>query len=209
MQKTAPTPSQGVVSRTGPRRSESIRLAVINAADDLLVERGFTALTIESIAGRAGVAKQTIYRWWKSKVDILVEALDDDARDALRWEPGTGDARQDLEAHLLRVAAFLEEPAGRVLHALLSHAQLDAEEAERFGQGFLAAQRERDVEGLREILYCDLGHRVDRVTAERFLDVLFGPLHYRRLTFRESADVELVRATVRLVHELAVESARP
>lgn len=52
---------------------------VLHAADDLLVERGFGGVTIEGIAARAGVAKQTIYRWWSSKVDILLDTLIDDA----------------------------------------------------------------------------------------------------------------------------------
>ncbi len=54
-------------------------MAVLEAADDLLVERGFASVTIEGIAARAGVAKQTIYRWWPSKIDILFDALAADA----------------------------------------------------------------------------------------------------------------------------------
>ncbi|MBV8136245.1 MAG: helix-turn-helix transcriptional regulator, partial [Deltaproteobacteria bacterium] len=44
-------------------RSEEARQAVLEAADNLLVEVGFAAVTIEGIAARAGVGKQTIYRW--------------------------------------------------------------------------------------------------------------------------------------------------
>jgi AcrR family transcriptional regulator len=43
-------------------RSEEARMAVLAAADDLLVERGFAGVTMEGIAARATVAKQTIYR---------------------------------------------------------------------------------------------------------------------------------------------------
>jgi hypothetical protein len=43
-------------------RSEQARIAVLQAADALLVERGFAGLTVEGIAATAGVAKQTIYR---------------------------------------------------------------------------------------------------------------------------------------------------
>jgi AcrR family transcriptional regulator len=60
-------------------RSQAARMAVLEAADDLLVEFGFSGLTIEGIAIRAGVAKQTIYRWWTSKTDILLESLAVDA----------------------------------------------------------------------------------------------------------------------------------
>jgi AcrR family transcriptional regulator len=37
------------------------RLAILEAGDDLLVERGFAGVTIEGVAARAGVAKQTIF----------------------------------------------------------------------------------------------------------------------------------------------------
>src|SRR5580658_4901747 len=47
-------------------RSEAAREAVLEAADDLLAEIGFAAVTMEGIAARAGVGKQTIYRWWPS-----------------------------------------------------------------------------------------------------------------------------------------------
>jgi len=43
-------------------RSEAARIAILEAADDLLVERGYAGVTIEGIAARAGVAKQEIGR---------------------------------------------------------------------------------------------------------------------------------------------------
>jgi AcrR family transcriptional regulator len=64
-------------------RSEEARLSVLEAADDLLVEKGFAQLTIEGIAQRAGVAKQTIYRWWSSKTEILLDAFLADAAEDL------------------------------------------------------------------------------------------------------------------------------
>ena len=56
---------------------------MLEAADGLLVERGFAGVTIEGIAAAAGVAKQTIYRWWTSKTGILLDALLQDAAEHL------------------------------------------------------------------------------------------------------------------------------
>ena len=67
--------------RAPHRRDENARLAVLHAADDLLVERSFSGVTIEGIAAGAGVAKRTIYRWWPSKVAVLLDTL------ARRCEP--------------------------------------------------------------------------------------------------------------------------
>ena len=41
--------------------------AILVAAAELIAEVGYRKLSIEAIAARAGVGKQTIYRWWPSK----------------------------------------------------------------------------------------------------------------------------------------------
>ena len=56
------------------RRSERSRRAIHDAALALVAEVGYPRTTIEGIAARAGVGKQTIYRWWGSKADVLLEA---------------------------------------------------------------------------------------------------------------------------------------
>ncbi|MGW6059356.1 TetR/AcrR family transcriptional regulator [Streptomyces sp. NPDC055189] len=57
------------------RRSERSRRAIYDAALDLVSEVGYAKLTIEAIAARAGVGKQTIYRWWPSKGAVLLDAF--------------------------------------------------------------------------------------------------------------------------------------
>ena len=63
-------------------------------------------------AVRAGVAKQTVYRWWPSKVDILLETLIDDASRALAI-PDTGSAVERARVETSRrLARFLtKDPA--------------------------------------------------------------------------------------------------
>lgn len=101
-------------SRRGPdpaRRSERSRRAVLTAALDLLAETGYGELTIEAIAARAGVGKQTIYRWWPGKGAVILDALLDPA--APRADgglPDTGDIRADLSAVLRATVAELAHP---------------------------------------------------------------------------------------------------
>ncbi|HKK50271.1 MAG TPA: TetR/AcrR family transcriptional regulator [Myxococcota bacterium] len=65
----------GSPGSTGRPRSEEAHQAILEATLDLLGEVGFSALTVEGIAQRAGVGKATIYRRWSSKLPIVVEAF--------------------------------------------------------------------------------------------------------------------------------------
>ncbi len=102
--------------RAGPRRSEQARIAVLSAAAELLAEQGYEHLTIEAIARRASVGKQTIYRWWSSRGAVLAEALLEGL--VFRQElavPDTGDLRRDLTDWVDRVHAVLATDEGRAL----------------------------------------------------------------------------------------------
>lgn len=62
-------------STAGRPRSEEAHRAILDATMELLVEVGFSALTVEGVASRAGVGKATIYRRWASKLPLVVEAF--------------------------------------------------------------------------------------------------------------------------------------
>jgi AcrR family transcriptional regulator len=166
--------------RAPHRRDENARLAVLHAADDLLVERSFGGVTIEGIAARAGVAKQTIYRWWPSKVAILLDTLIDDAGSQLAV-PDTGSAVESARRYLRTLARFLtEEPAGKVLLALIGEAQHDPAMARTFHQRYLDPQRHNERAMLqRGIASGELSAGLDIDAA---LDALCGPILLRALT---------------------------
>jgi AcrR family transcriptional regulator len=176
-------------------RSEAAREAVLEAADDLLAERGFAGVTIEGIAARAGVAKQTIYRWWPSKVDVLLEAFTQDMAEHL-FPPDEGDVGTDLRAHLHRLALFLtESDPGMVLRALVGQAQHEPELATRLRTDYLSQQRERDrVPLLRAIERGELPADLD---VDLALDQLVGPIYYRVLVTGEPVPREFTDHLVR------------
>src|SRR3954468_16171811 len=86
------------------RRSQRSRRAIYDAALALVAEAGYQKTTIEGIAARAGVGKQTIYRWWPSRAAVLLEAfvdLNERAAEAVgeiaAAIPDTGDLVADLK----------------------------------------------------------------------------------------------------------------
>ncbi|MFI6661741.1 TetR/AcrR family transcriptional regulator [Streptomyces sp. NPDC050523] len=99
------------------RRSARSRRAIYDAALELVGEIGYPKTTIEGIAARAGVGKQTIYRWWGSKADVLLEAFLDLSAQAAREAgqepyaiPDTGDLAADLKAVLRVTVDQLKDP---------------------------------------------------------------------------------------------------
>ncbi|TQK27156.1 TetR/AcrR family transcriptional regulator [Arthrobacter sp. SLBN-53] len=109
----------------GRPRSESARRAILNAVDDMLVEQGYAALTMKGIAERAGVGRQTVYRWWSTKAEILNEACAQDAATELAV-PLTANSVAVVSNYLAAVVHFLTRSvAGAAYRALLGEAQHD------------------------------------------------------------------------------------
>ncbi|WP_406509989.1 TetR/AcrR family transcriptional regulator [Streptomyces sp. NBC_00212] len=174
------TSSQPRRPRSGPRRDEAARLAVLHAADDLLAEHGFGALTVEAIARRAGVAKQTIYRWWPSKVEILLDTLIEDSEKSLPvpTEQVTADS---IRGYLRGFARFLtRDPAGKVLLALIAQAQHDPDTAKSFHKRYLAPRRTQERDMLARAI--DAGEISPELGPDATMDALVGPMVYRALT---------------------------
>ncbi|MEU9475225.1 TetR/AcrR family transcriptional regulator [Streptomyces sp. NPDC048191] len=99
------------------RRSEKSRRAIYDAALALVGEVGYPKTTVEGIAARAGVGKQTIYRWWPSKAAVLLEAFFDLSAQAAQEAgqepyviPDTGDLAADLKAVLRITVDQLLDP---------------------------------------------------------------------------------------------------
>ena len=105
------TPSQPPAGRP---RSERARLAVLEAAADLLIEGGLQSATIESIAARAGVSKVTIYKWWPTRGAVAVDAYFHRYRQTIDYED-TGDVARDLAAPIRSVIDAFRSRAGPVV----------------------------------------------------------------------------------------------
>lgn len=140
---------------------------MLDATVELVGEDGYGAVTMEAIARRAGVGKQTVYRWWPSKAAIVLEALNEGAAVIAPAQP-------DLRAFLRRTVRGAARNR-RLLAGLMAEAQLDETFAPSFRDDFLA--RRRAV--LTEIL--DRDHAAD---AEALAELVFSMLWYRILAHR-------------------------
>jgi AcrR family transcriptional regulator len=182
-----PSPSEDATARprlghAPERRNQQARAAILHAADDLLAEHGFDKLTIEGIAARAGVAKQTIYRWWPSKVEVLFDTLRDDAESHLAV-PDHDSARAQLRQRLRLLTKFLQQDHGQVLLALIGEAQHDQQTAARLQQEFFSGQLAGDHTRLQRGIAS--GELPPDLPIDETLDALYGPIYYRALITRQ------------------------
>ena len=107
--------TQGATSAGRPR-SEEAHKAILDATLHLLVEVGFSAMTVEGVASRAGVGKATIYRRWPSKLPLVVEAF---GQLPGFDEADTGNLAEDLKKMLRGyLQAFNASPLSTVLPSL-------------------------------------------------------------------------------------------
>lgn len=161
----------------GRNRNEDTRRAILDAAVAELAERGYAALTVEGIAARAGAGKQTIYRWWPSKADVVLDAMLDLAA-ARIVDPDEGSLAADLTAFL--GATFRRRgDQQRALAGLMAQSVLDPVFATSFRERFVFARRA----ALRAVLdrARARGELAPDVASDLLIDVVFGVLWYRLL----------------------------
>jgi AcrR family transcriptional regulator len=186
-------------ARPGRKRSEETRLAILTAVIDLLDEIGYAGLTIEGIAARSGAGKQTIYRWWPSKADVLLDGLATKADLHVPIED-TGSYRTDLRAFLDATFGLArQELTLTTLRALMAEAQID----ERFGEHFRTAFLQRRRDALQAILdrAAARGDLPPTPSPDLVLDIVFGTLWYRVLATRAPLSKTLTNDLLRvLIH---------
>lgn len=181
----------------GRRRSVRSHQAIVAATQALLVERGYRELTIEGVAARAGVGKQTIYRWWPSRAALVLEAYLSGS-DTVIPPAGTGTTRDEVGALLGWLIAVLAEPTGgRVVAGLVGDLQHDPDLAEGFHREVVPARREAMLAALER------GRERGEIRSDADLglavDALHGAVFYRLLLSGEPLDAEFADHLARQV----------
>lgn len=165
--------------RVGRPRSAESRRAIIQSAMSILQNDGYAALNIEAIAARAGVSKQTIYRWWSSAAFIVLEALLADMPPQETIAPDTGSLKNDLLELVRPTVRALSQRRGPVFKALIAEAQADGRFAEALRNSLMAAHREMVHAVVRRAKL--RGEVVFDADEDLAADMVFGPILFRLL----------------------------
>ncbi|URM91596.1 TetR/AcrR family transcriptional regulator [Streptomyces sp. MRC013] len=166
------------------RRSQRSRRAVFDAALALVGEAGYARTTVEGIAARAGVGKQTIYRWWPSKAAVLLDAFLDltggAGAEGAGGLPDTGDLAADLKAVLRATVDELGDPRFEApTRALTAAGVVDPELGARFVERLLEPQLRLYAERLTAAR--EAGQVRPEIDLRIALELFVGPLTHRWL----------------------------
>ena len=162
-------------------RTERSRRAILDATRELLGKEGDVgSLTVEAVAARSGVAKTTIYRRWRDKWELALDAIMIDMLPGFTDPVDVGDTRKELITFVDSVAGiWSSRPYGPAMQALVSEIATQPELAREY--------RERVVEPRREQLAPVIERGIQRGDLRPDSDVrlvhefLVGPILYRLL----------------------------
>jgi AcrR family transcriptional regulator len=164
--------------RRGRPRRAAARGAIVEATLALLAERGFQAATIEAIAARAGVGRNTIYRRWSTKEELIADALHELTADLDVHE---GDDLYSVLLDWVRDFArvFADPLFGRILPAVLGEVQRNPDFARVYADRVVHPRRDALVELLTAAV--ESGELRRDVDVDQISDLLAGAPFVRLL----------------------------
>jgi len=165
---------------TPDRRADRSRQAILDATRELLADGDVGALTVEAVAARSGVAKTTIYRRWRDKWELALDAVMIDVVQRLEEPADAGDTRKELLAFADWVVTMLAEtPMGPAMQGLVSQIATDPRLARVY--------RERVVQPRLDQLAPVIERGIARgdlrpgIEVRLVHELLVGPIFYRLL----------------------------
>lgn len=187
--------SEATKSSPGRRRSQQSYAAIMKATVELLEECGYGKINIEAIARRAGVGKQTIYRWWTCKAAIVMEAYSGQATKIP--VPDTGSVKGDLQQVLQQLCEVLNTTTGLAMRSLIAEAQIDPKVGVAFREQFIKSRRDT----VRIILQRGIERDEIRenMNLELVIDAVYAPIWYRLLLKHAPLDEEFTKEVVSLL----------
>ena len=192
----------------GRPRSERARTAILAAAGELMLEGGMAATTMEAIAGRAGVSKATIYKWWPSRGAVALDGFLNRVQDTVDVPAGVPVAEAMRFQLRALVAIFRDTAAGPLMRALVAQAVAEPDIAEALRENWLGPRRAVAVAALRNAIAAgELRADTDVAVAA---DQLFGPIYHRLFFGHDPLDDRLGDALVdQLMHGIASPVPQP
>jgi AcrR family transcriptional regulator len=188
--------SAPALRRAGRPRDPRVHEAILRATAELLAEGGYAKLTIDGVAQRAMVTRQSIYRRWPAKLELVAELLREVSEGAPL--PDTGSLRGDLIALYRLYASNLLTPGGPIIPSLVAESMHDPELASILDR-YTDERRERALKIFERAV--DRGEMSPAHDPGLLLDMFSGFFWYRKLLRRRPIRGDQATAFVEIVLE--------
>jgi AcrR family transcriptional regulator len=184
---------------SGRPRDPGVDDAILRATMELVGEKGYRAASIEGIAARAGVSKQTVYRRYRSKGEVILDALAAYAAGNLP-APDTGSPRRDLADLLTATFAAQQGISGDLNRALVAESISDGAFARTVWDRLILPRRDL----VRTLLTRARAPReLPAPEADFLVDLVYGPMWYRLLFDPASLTADYAAHLAQTVTDLA------
>ena len=167
---------------------------MLDATARLLGEGGYAGLTMEKVAEVAGVARQTVYRRWPSKLALVIDLLREVSESAPL--PDTGSLQSDLRQLYRRYSKAIITPGGPIIPGLIAES-LYNDELAGIVRSYIMNRRRQAVALIEGAVL--RGELPAGVRAELIIDMLSGFLWYRRLIARIPSNAQDEEAVVEML----------
>lgn len=158
----------------GRPRSDDSRAAILKAAFEILREKGYGGMGIETVAERAGVGKATIYRWWEDRATLAVEAFFVATEEELRF-PDTGSVKENFRQQILQLGQLLRSPVGMAFVGMTGGAKTDPAVHKAMRERWIGPRRKWGIEQMTRAI--EAGECWPDVDIEAALSALYSPLY--------------------------------
>jgi AcrR family transcriptional regulator len=163
----------------GRPRSEAAGRAILRVTRRLVTRHGYEAVTTQMIAAAARTGKQTIYRRWSSKAELVLAAFVEHAEESIdRASPHRSSDGTIIVGFLTRLFSALEE-TGDAIRGLMAYAQRDANFRQLFYERLIGPRRQAL---LRLLEAAAARHEIEAdMDLEMAVTVIYGAMWYRLL----------------------------
>ena len=186
-------------AKSGRPRSQSSRLAILDATRRLLTHSSVQKVSIEAIAKKARVGKTTIYRWWPNKSAVIMEAIFSQPAFS-NVMPTPRNALQGVTMQLDKLCRQMSGKNGRLVAEIIGEAQSNSEAIDIFIKTYL--QERYDTLSSYINSGKQTGEFADDIDTDTAIDVVLGPAFFRLISGQELDDAFIKDMTAMLIKAL-------
>jgi AcrR family transcriptional regulator len=166
-------------------RGATVRANVLAATLAELTDTGYAALTVEAVAERAGVHKTTVYRRWRDRETLVIDALTDHVATE-RPIPDTGSIETDLLDLVRSLVRLVNDPEQRAAMTVLFSDAARVPEIAQIKRRFYADRFQRAAPAIARAV--ERGELPAGIDPDELLQTLIAPLHLKLLVTEEPID---------------------